>query len=257
MIRSAFSLQKIWLASVAVLFFTSLQAQTTPPQRVLFVGNSYTYFWNLPQQVQAMAQESDLTLQTQQSTIGGANWGQHWRSERELNSVALIKEGPFDAIVLQNHSMRTLEAPDSVMHYGQLFSELVKAQDAQVYIYVTWSRRWDPYMQATITQVYSDLAAQTGATLVPVGPAWERALLLRPELSLYDPDGSHPSPIGAYLSACVFYIAFTGQSPVGLPHRLQSLDQDGEKLYLNILTPGDALFCQKVAEEIWSAYKKQ
>lgn len=256
MIRSAFWLQKIWLACVAVLFFTSLQAQPSPPQRVLFVGNSYTYFWNLPQQVQAMAQESDLTLQTQQSTIGGANWGQHWRSDRELQSIPLIKEGNFDAVILQNHSKRTLEAPDSVMYYGQLFSELVKEHDGQVYIYVTWSRQWDPYMQATITQVYTDLAKQVGATLVPVGPAWERALSLRPDLPLYDPDGSHPSPLGAYLSACVFYGVLTGESPVGLPHRLQSLDQDGEKLYLNIQTASDALFCQKVAADILSTFSK-
>jgi hypothetical protein len=33
---------------------------------------------------------------------------------------------------------------------------------------------------------------------------------------LYTNDGSHPSLLGAYLSACVFYGSITGESPIGL-----------------------------------------
>ncbi|MEO0877848.1 MAG: hypothetical protein AAFY48_24865, partial [Bacteroidota bacterium] len=50
--------------------------------------------------------------------------------------------------------------------------------------------------------------------------------------------------------ACVVFGALTGESPVGLPHRIVSTDQDGEKLYLNIQSKEDALFCQKVAQEV-------
>ena len=77
-----------------------------------------------------------------------------------------------------------------------------------------------------------------------------RARELRPDLNLYDPDQSHPSPTGTYLSACVFFGVLTGKSPVGLPDRLITMDKDGETLYLNILPPQDAKFCQEVAAEI-------
>ena len=51
--------------------------------------------------------------------------------------------------------------------------------------------------------------------VAPVGRAWERALR-DPAMTLHDPDGSHPSPAGTYLAACVLYATLTGESPVGL-----------------------------------------
>ena len=99
---------------------------------------------------------------------------------------------------------------------------------------------------------YTKLAKTINARIVPVGLAWQRSRELRPDLDLFDPDGSHPSTVGTYLTACVFFGVLTGQSPVGLPHRIISNDKDGEKLYLNIQSKETALFCQKVAEEIIS-----
>lgn len=221
-----------------------------PVEKVLFVGNSYTYFWNLPQQVAAMANSRDQGIETSQSTSGGTSLAQHWRGEKSLESRGIIQEGDFDAVVLQDFSTQALDIPDTLLHYGELFATSVKAVGARVFLYQTWSREWDPYMQDVIAREYARLARQVDATVVPVGMAWRRARELRPGFPLYDPDQSHPSPLGTYLAACVFYGAFTGDSPVGLPHRLLSTDYAGEKLYLNIQSKEDALFCQKVAADV-------
>lgn len=241
----AISLFFLILSSVANLF-----GQNTSPKKVLFIGNSYTYFWNLPQTVQAMAAEKEIDLTTRQSTSGGVHWGHHWRGERNLKTVSLIEEGDFDALVLQNHSMSALNRVDSMFHFAQLFNDLAGKKDAQIYLYMTWAREWDPYMQKTIKEQYTKLAEKIHAQIVPVGPAWERARQLRPGFPLYDEDSSHPSPLGTYLTACVFYGVLTGQTPVGLPQRLISTDTDGQKIYLTIQSTENALFCQKVAEEI-------
>lgn len=237
-------------ALLAFVCLLSTSAFGQHPEKVLFVGNSYTYFWNLPQQVTAMAASRDQIIKTQQSTSGGTSLAQHWRGEKDLQSLQMIKEGDFDAIVLQDFSQQAIKAPDSLLHYGALFVQEAQSKGAKVYLYQTWSRAWDPYMQATITEKYEELAQSCGATVVPVGQAWQRARELRPDLALYDPDESHPSPLGTYLTACVFYGVFTGQSPVGLSNRLLSTDHAGEKLYLNIQSSNDALFCQKVAADL-------
>lgn len=229
-------------------------AQSTPPKRVLFVGNSYTYFWNLPQQVNAMAAAKNVPLKAYQSTAGGANLGQHWRGEKDLTSREIIQEKEFDAIIIQDHSMRSIEAPDSLMIFGKRMAALITSRGAQPYLYMTWSRIWDPYMQDPIQEAYEALGEETGAIVVPVGLAWEKARQLRPELPLYDADGSHPSPLGTYLTACVFFSTLSGESPIGLPHRLITTDKDGEKLYINIQSEEDALFCQKVAADIMKTY---
>lgn len=231
-----------------------LSAQSVHPQKVLFVGNSYTYFWNLPQTVQAMAAEKKLQLITRQSTAGGAHWGHHWRGERELETLQVIENGDFDAVVLQNHSLSTIERLDSMQFFGAKLAERIKNKQADIYLYMTWAREWNPYMQEKITEGYRKLAKQLKASIVPVGPAWERARQLRPGFPLYDPDGSHPSAMGTYLTACVFFGVLTQQSPVGLPNRLISQDKDGEKLYLTIQKAEDVAFCQRVAEEILSQW---
>ncbi|MEL7531037.1 MAG: hypothetical protein AAFN10_07005 [Bacteroidota bacterium] len=240
-----------------VWVFSFVSHSTKPPKKVLFVGNSYTYFWNLPLSVMTMAEDQELDLFTQQSTAGGVNLGQHWRGEKDLQTLEIIQKGSFDAVVLQDHSLQAIKHPDSLLHYGKLWADVIHRSGADAYVYLTWAREWDPYMQAPITEGYSKLAQLIDATVIPVGPAWERARSLRPDIDLYDPDGSHPSPTGTYLTACVFYGVLTGDSPIGLPHRLISKDQNEEKLYINIQSPNDAAFCQKVADEMIQKWASQ
>lgn len=239
----------IWILTLSCLAFQTAFAQDSSPKSVLFVGNSYTYFWNLPQQVALLAEAGKVELKTRQSTVGGINLGTHWRGERGLESRALIASGQFDAVVIQDLSTRPVEDPDSTLHFGRLFGELIRQNGAKPYVYLTWAREYNPLMQEKLTETYTQLANDIGGILVPVGPAWELARSLRPDLPLYDPDGSHPSALGTYLTACVFYGVLTGKSPVGLPNRLLTQDKDGEKLYLNISSPEDALFLQQIAEK--------
>lgn len=242
---------------ILILLFVQLPisfAQETEAKKILFVGNSYTYFWNLPQTVEAMAREKAFPLEARQSTSGGTHWGHHWRGERDLKSREKIENGNFSGVVFQNHSMSALNRVDSMFYFGSLFAGLVKSKEADMYLYMTWAREWNPYMQSEISEQYMALAEKIGAKIVPVGPAWERARQLRPGFPLYDDDQSHPSPLGTYLTACVFYGMFSGESPVGLPFRLIATDSHGEKVYLNIQSSENALFCQKVAEEILKEY---
>jgi len=233
------------------LFFTqsNLIAQSNESQDVLFIGNSYTYFWNLPQTVEAMCEKTNLRYTCEQSTAGGANLGQHWRSEKGLQTLQKLEAKTYDIIVIQDHSMRAINHPDSLQIYGEKFSELIRDKHGKILLYMTWSRKWNPFMIDQISKQYRLLAEKIGATVVPVGEAWKLSTQSRPLLDLYDVDQTHPSPAGTYLNACMFYGAVTGHSPVGLPHRVIGKDAKGKKLYLNIQSEENALFLQKVAAQ--------
>lgn len=252
--RSFFTLdimKHLILSILSVFVFTSaLVGQSTDTTKVLFVGNSYTYFWNLPQHVQLMAESRNIPLIARQSTAGGANLGQHWRGDKKLTTRSKIRKGDWDAVILQDHSMRTIEAPDSMLQYGAQLDRMIDDIGAQSYVYMTWAREFNPLMQETVTQGYQKLAKEIHAKVSPVGLAWKKARTLRPDIKLFTDDGSHPSLIGTYLSACVFFEVLTGENPIGLPHRLISKDQDGEYLFLNVLSQGDATFCQWVAHDV-------
>jgi len=236
---------------VLVLMVSTLSLSAVDTTRVLFIGNSYTYFWNLPQVTQALAQAQNVPLVTTQSTIGGANLGQHWRSDRGLQSREKLRSGDWDYVVLQDHSMRSIEHPDSLDHYMKLWVQEIKLHGAKPLLYMTWARAYHPQRQSIITDAFNRLGKELEVQVVPVGEAWSLARSFRSDISLYDSDGSHPAPLGTYLTALTFYKAITGLTVHGASPRLISQDQKGEKLYLMITAPNDAVFCQDIVESLF------
>jgi hypothetical protein len=235
-----------------VIFFTSyvsLSAQSEQSKKILFIGNSYTYFWNLPQTLNIMSLNDSIRLDTRQSTSGGVSLRQHWNQENNLKTMDIINQNQFDIIILQDHSLQAINKPDSLLYYGKLFGDLIKKRGAKIYLYLTWARENDLAKQQKINVEYERLAKEINATIIPVGPIWEKVIKDRPDLKLFDDDGSHPSLKGTYLAACMFYKTISGKSPVGLPHRIMSTDTKGEKLYLNILSEETAKYFQRVVDD--------
>lgn len=110
------------------------------PKRVLFIGNSFTFYWNLPQSVTAMAKNQGLAISSRQSTGSGASLGDHWNGHKDLQTLDILRDGDFDAVVLQEHCLKTLQDPDSMMRHGKLLAEEIKRKRAKIYIFLTWTR---------------------------------------------------------------------------------------------------------------------
>ncbi|MEQ8239255.1 MAG: hypothetical protein RIA69_08570 [Cyclobacteriaceae bacterium] len=252
------SLKKYLCAVGLLVLVLSAHAQGKDDTlRVLFVGNSYTYFWNLPQTVEAMAISTGIPLTARQSTAGGTNLKQHWLGEEGLKSKSIIEEGDWDIVVLQNHSLSTIDTPDEFTEYGLKFIDLVRSIGAKPILYQTWARAYNPLMQPTITQAYQELGVRAGVEVVPIGELWKKAIALRPDLALYDPDESHPSPIGTYLTATAFYKYLTGNKATTLDKRITDRDRNGQKLYLSIMSEENAVFIQQLVDEFIGLPKKE
>ena len=110
------------------------------PKRVLFIGNSFTFYWNLPQSVSAMAKSQGITLGSRQSTCSGATLEEHWNGDKKLKTLDILRGGDFDAVVLQEHCLRSIENPDGMMRHGKLLAEEIKRKKAKIYIFLTWAR---------------------------------------------------------------------------------------------------------------------
>ena len=217
--------------------------------RILFVGNSYTYFWNLSQTVEALSIEKSDPLIARNSTAGGASLKDHWKGRLELNTRAKLAEEEWDIVVLQNHSRSSIDSLSDFVEYGNRFIELVKSIGAQPVLYETWAREYNPIMQTKVSRAYDELAGKHDIKKVPVGTLWQKARQLRPDLPLFDPDKSHPSSLGTYFNACIFYSFLTGNPADGLPERVMTEDKNGEILYLSIQSLNDAKFLQDIIDE--------
>lgn len=192
------------------------------PLRVLFIGNSYTFFnGGLGSLVQALANsvKGGRRLEFVEVTKGGQTLEGHWK---EGKALAEIRKGGWDYVVLQEHSMRPLIEREKMWMYARMFDSEIKKTGAKTVFYETWARKNRPEMQAGLDQAYSGIAREIAALVAPAGLAWERALRVKPDLSLHISDLSHPTPAGSYLNACVFYETFFAKSPEGLPRTLRS-----------------------------------
>jgi hypothetical protein len=218
--------------------------------KILFVGNSYTYYENLPQIISIISDSSKTKLITKKSTLGGSSLSEHWRGARGLKTNEIIKSGRFDIVVLQEYSMGSINEQDSVHKYLKLFCDFIKDNEAKPYLYLTWAREKVPQYQETINKVYLEAAKENEAVIVPVGKAWALAKQLRPNIELYDVDGSHPSKLGTFLTACVFVATILDEIPYELPNVYSTFDFEWERVRLMDIDSLDVIFCQKIAKEI-------
>jgi len=185
--------------------------------RVLFVGNSHTYYHRMPDMVAAIGASAEPPVETVESTGSGVSLAWHWDQPRTRR---LIRDGKWDFVVLQERSGGPLEEPDSLREHARLLDGEVRKRGGRTVLYMTWAREDMPETQSMISAVYRELADELGAVLAPVGMAWERSLSARPHIILHDPDGRHANPAGAYLTACVFVAALLDVDTMGRPGRL-------------------------------------
>jgi hypothetical protein len=146
-------------------------------------------------------------------SAGGASLRQHWNAGRAAQA---IRDGPFDRVVLQEQSTLPVKNAARMHENVRLFDEVIRSAGAKMLLYMTWARQNAPQSQQAITDAYTEIGRELKATVVPVGTAWRMFLENHKQPVLHDRDGSHPSPAGSYLAACVFYATLFKKSPVGI-----------------------------------------
>ncbi len=236
------------LFALLLLVSQGLSSQEKKPVKILFVGNSFTFFWNMPQLVSAMAETQGVSIDAYQSTVGGSNLEQHWKSQKGTKTRKRIEEEDWDFVVFGDHSLSTINTPERFQEYGRKFAKLVRSKGAEPIFYLTWAYKSNPLMQDTITKAYMKLASELNAQIFPVGPIWMNARKARPDLELYF-DDKHPSSDGAYLISLILTKSLTKQSVEDIPNRLITLDKKGEKLYLSFVLPTTGNFLRQIVTE--------
>jgi hypothetical protein len=192
------------------------------PLKVLFIGNSFTARNDLPGLIARLAEARGKELRHRLISAGGAALRQHWNAGEALKA---IKEGAYDSVVLQEQSTLPVKNSRRMHENVRLFDEAIKAAGARTVLYMTWARQNAPESQEAITDAYAGIGGELGATVVPVGLAWQRFLSQHDQPALHDKDQSHPTLAGSYLAACVFLAVLYEESPVGIPGEVGGLSE--------------------------------
>jgi hypothetical protein len=200
-----------------------------PEQSALFIGNSRTFYHNMPAMVRTIADSAGYTkkLHIEMAANPGVSLGFHLKNE---HTQKLLSQ-KWDHVVLQVLSSDQYSAEQSPQAWQDATSLIRQVQDhgSIPAMFVTWrytdrcvknagmptaeAKAFAPSgyanMHTNIQEQHAHLAASTGVDLVNVGLVWE-ALQSQPlRFSLYD-DCNHPSIYGSYIAALMFYSYFSG-----------------------------------------------
>lgn len=214
--------------AIAVLLAWPLACSAAEPTTILFIGNSYTRFNDLPAMIQAIAESAGRQRpEVATHAPGGCTLKKHLSERATLD---LIDRGGWDALVVQGQSQEAALAAlnpairEDFLSGGQdLCNRFTAANpNGRVILYQTWARHPDLWkasgleaaalgvdaadMQRRNHAGYGKLAARIdGSVVAPVGDAWMRNDAAANAPRLHAADHSHPTQSGSYLAALVIY----------------------------------------------------
>ena len=257
-----------WFAADALAVANHQRIRDQRRVSVLFIGNSYTYFNNLPEMFAELAAEAGQQVKVTMAAPGGWRLKDHWEKGEAL---ALLRKEHWNYVVLQEQSTlgvnyyvegRTRVAGDeSFRPYAKLWASEIQKAGATPVFYLTWAPRDAPEDQPRLNYAYFHAAREGRAIVAPAGLAWARVRQAHPEIRLFHGSGSHPSPAGTYLVACALVATVFDRTPVGLPAKIAGhpVNLETERVEfdktvsLADLSPSEAQILQSAA---WAAHQE-
>jgi len=184
-------------------------------KNILFIGNSYTYYSDMPEKIFAsMAEAAGFDCAVTSVTVGGC----------ELSRFADENDGPgqklraaiagqyYHIVVLQEQGLRPATEPEIFDESVAALLALLRPQAEHFMLYATCGRK-DGHadlveLQMTGAELIRALAAsydavgeKYGLPVAHSGRAFLRHMAEHPEVELYNADLLHPSYEGSVIAA--------------------------------------------------------
>lgn len=219
--------------SLYILLFTFSSHFLFGQTKVLFIGNSYTGYNNLPTMVENVAASAGHSFSNSSLTPGGATLYQHSQNASTYNQIS---SKSWDYVVIQAQSQEPSfpnnQVATQTLPYADQLVDSIRSivPCAQPTFFRTWGRengdQWNcPYfpplctyegMDSLLHLRYRMMADTNDAYLSPVGSVWKHIRDTDSTIALYTSDGSHPSLAGSYVAACTFFTVFTRSNPLNI-----------------------------------------
>lgn len=185
--------------------------------KVLFIGNSFTYYSNIPNIFENICNSVGAKVVAESVTMGSHTLEKFADATDEYGSIVdqkLNASNDYDVVVLQEQTTRPLTDYNKFLAGATSLKQKIDATqtNCQIYLYSTWGYKEAadarkitiPEMEGQIRTAYDNVARELGVKVSYSGAAFSKVYTEHPEINLYYyKDNKHPSYLGAYLSACV------------------------------------------------------
>lgn len=199
-----------------------------PPLRILFLGNSFTYYNNLPGIVETMARAAGQEVEVHSVTRGGTTLEVLYRDSSALRT---LRESRWDYVILQEQSTLginlrngdwNVNTPEAFHTWVRIWDTEIRASGAKTVLLAAWARRGRPEMQANLNWANWFIGTEINAPVIPAGLAFQYAGW-QPELYA---DELHPSAAGSYLAACAAVEVLLGRGCSTAPDDVAGVPMD-------------------------------
>lgn len=165
---------------------------------ILYLGNSHTGFHDLPGTIEKL-----LRFRSPERTIGTHMVMISHLEDAYHNShvMQVLETRPWNCVVLQAQKISMSGKFIYSNQEGIDIARKARERGAKVFFFSEWAREGVEGERERTERIYAEMSDASGATLIPVGQAWERVHSETPSLRLHADDGNHQSSLGALLTA--------------------------------------------------------
>ena len=196
--------------------------ETALSLNILFVGNSYTHYNNMPTQLFApIARAAGYDVTIKALTEGGHRLWEFADEQDEkgatLRSLLKTQKKKYDVVVLQEQSNTPISNPERFYTGVRDLYALIKAHnpEAEIVLYATWGYqtgnsnltkygKTTQEMEMKLRAAYTAIAEELDLTVAYAGAGMTYALE-HSSVGLYNADRTHPSLAGSALAAWTIF----------------------------------------------------
>lgn len=228
---------------VFLLLCLSQYLVASVPQNILFIGNSITYFNDMPLMFESLANDKGHNVSVTMYAPGGTGFVNHFA---DPNVYALFRSRVWDAVVLQpgtNESVGRSFPISTTVQRGQLMLDSIYAYSpcAKVYLYeisngIASSTGYANYfrIQDMIRDSTTQIADGMQVQMIPAGECCRAYYASSPNLLLHNSYGDiHPSANGSFLIASACFVGIF-QEPVSGAGFFSTIQQDTARKFFSI-----------------------
>ena len=194
--------------------------------KILFIGNSYTYYNDMPQMLEKTAKNNGKDIQVYSVTKGGRKLIEHISATDEYSRKLdeLVDNHHFNICFIQEQSHLPI-SNNSLFTEGILaIAEKVKKSANKIILYSTWGRKdgsptleeynWtNKSMSFALAKAYKNASKLIKADVSYVGLNFYDIYCNRKDINLYNDDLTNPSYEGSCLAMLTHYMKIFNEFP--------------------------------------------
>ena len=208
---------------------------------VLFIGNSHTYFNDMPYQFAYLMHAAGRRMDVTMLTRGGQKVAEHIKNEQTRFNILY---GKYDYVILQEN---TTEFPDGQTHAknAAVIKDWCDRAGAKLGLYMNFESPFDTPRLEYLRDGILYAANELQLPVARVGDAFAKVKKEHPEIDLHYTDRHHANAVGSYLIAMVIAHDLFGVDVMGLPAKITYKDD-----VIVSVPEADALTLQKAVQEL-------